>query len=883
MKAIEKFVIMPNLPERLKPLLEIAYNLWWTWNPEAIALFQRLDRDLWEKTDGNPVKMIGLVSQATLQRLLADDGFLSHMDRVTEDLRKYMAYTTWYDKVHGSGLGNQIAYFSLEFGIHECLPIYAGGLGVLAGDHLKSTSELGLPVTGVSLLYRQGYFRQYLNRDGWQQEAFDVNDFYNMPITEVTDEQGKPLLVDVDFGGKHPAFARVWKVQVGRVPLYLLDMSLEQNDPRDREVTATLYGGDLEMRIRQEMVLGLGGIRMLAKLGIEPTVCHMNEGHSAFLALERIRQLRVKYGLSFEEAREAVAATTVFTTHTPVPAGNDMFPPELIGRYFGKYVNELGLTMDQFLALGRQDPSNPNEPFCMTVLALRLTAFANGVSELHGRVSRRMWRNIWPGVPEDEVPITHITNGVHTRSWYSDEIARLYDRYVGPEWLADPVNQSVWRRIENIPPSELWRSRERLRERLVAFARRKLKEQLEKRGAHRSKIKAADEVLDPEILTIGFARRFAVYKRAYLILKDPERLARILNDPQRPVQIIFAGKAHPNDHAGKEMIRMVVQMANRHEFRQRMVFLEDYNLHIARYLTQGVDVWLNTPRRPMEASGTSGMKVAVNGGINLSILDGWWCEGYQTYNGYNTGWAIGSGEEYEDHSYQDEVESRMLYDILENEVIPTFYKRGKDGLPREWIAMMKASMQCLCPRFNTNRMVEEYTERFYLPAILQWNWLSADRFAEARKLAAWKHRVRATWSKVRITALATDQAAQHKVGDRYSVKAVVELADLTPADVSVELYHGRLNPEGEIVDHISSGMRCQGRTPDGRYVFEGSITCSSTGQHGLTVRVLPFNRGLLNKFELGLVTWLEEPFQRVGFDQIKIVTGPQAIPHEAQL
>ncbi len=875
MKAIQKFVVMPNLPERLKSLLEIAYNLWWTWNPDAIALFQRLDRDLWEETGANPVKMLGLVSQGTLQKLLADDGFLSHMDRVTEALRKYMAYTTWYDKVHGSGLGSQIAYFSLEFGLHECLPIYSGGLGVLSGDHLKSTSELGLPMTGVGLMYRCGYFRQYLNRDGWQQEDFPVNDYYNMPITAVTDERGAPLLIVVDFPEQKAVLARVWKIQIGRIPLYLLDTNIDHNAPEDREITKNLYGGDLEMRIRQELILGLGGIRMLRKLGIEPTVCHMNEGHSAFLALERIKQLREREGLSFEAAREIVTATNVFTTHTPVPAGNDMFPPNLVEKYFGHYAPRLGLSMHDFLGLGRQNPEDTRETFCMTVLALKLAAFANGVSELHGRVSRRMWRRIWPGVPDAEIPVIHITNGVHTRSWYSDEIARLYDRYVGPEWLADPVNQSVWKRIENIPPSELWRSRERLRERLVAFSRRRLRKQLEKRGAHRSKIEAADEVLDPEILTIGFARRFATYKRAYLLLKDPERLGKILNDPDRPVQVIFAGKAHPNDHPGKELIRSLVHLANRQEFRRRIVFLENYNMELARYMIQGVDVWLNTPRRPMEASGTSGMKVVVNGGINLSVLDGWWCEAYQRYNGHNTGWAIGDGEEYEDHTYQDEVESRMLYDVLENEVVPTFYRRGSDGLPREWIAMMKTSMQKISPEFNTNRMVEEYTERFYLPSILQWNWLAADNWSEAKKLATWKRKVEGAWAKVKIVALASSQNSQHRVGDRFTVKVVVKLGELIPDDVNVELYHGPLNPEAEIFNEGTLVLKSIGPTPDGHHVFEGSIPCASTGQHGLTVRVLPYNRGLLNKFETGLITWLEEPFQKLDLGQTVVVAQPE--------
>ncbi len=880
MKAVQKYLVNPNVPERLQPLMEIAYNLWWVWNPDAVSLFQRIDRELWEKAEGNPIVLLGIVEQGTFQRLLGDDGFLSHLDRVHHDLRRYMEYATWYDKVHGKGLGSQITYFSFEFGIHECLPVYSGGLGILSGDHLKSTSELGLPMTGIGLLYRFGYFKQYLNRDGWQQEAFPVNDYYHMPLSAVLDKDKQPVTVQVDFPDRAVS-ARIWRAQIGRVPLYMLDTNIDANHPHDREITSNLYGGDLDMRIRQEILLGIGGIRALTKLGTLPTVCHMNEGHSAFLALERIRVLREKEGLSFEEAREIVSATNVFTTHTPVPAGNDMFPPELMETYFRRYVDHLGLSMQQFLGLGRQDPNDAREPFCMTVLALKLAAFANGVSELHGSVSRRMWKKIWPGVPENEIPITHVTNGVHTRTWYSDEIERLLDRYVGPEWVADPVNQSVWKRIENIPDSELWRSRERLRERLVAFARRRLKDQFARRGIHRSMISQVDEVLDPEALTVGFARRFATYKRATLLMQNPERLARILNNPERPVQIIFAGKAHPKDHPGKELIRAIVHMTNREEFRRRVVFLEDYNMQTARMLIQGVDVWLNTPRRPMEASGTSGMKVVVNGGINLSVLDGWWCEGYQLHNGHRTGWAIGSGEEYEDHTYQDEVEGRNLYDLLENEVAPTFYRRGPDALPREWLSMIKTSMQRLCPVFNTNRMVEEYTERFYLPAILQWNWLAAENWAEARKLAQWRRKITAAWKEVRIVALGSEQAAHQLVGDKLKIQAHLQIGSLSPDDLNVELFYGPLTPEGEIYNAQTAVLLPVGATPDGPHVFEGTLNCANTGNHGLTVRVMPYHRGLIDKFAMGLVTWLEEPFHRMGLGHFKAQVGKHAVAEKA--
>lgn len=876
MKAIQKFTILPNIPEQLNPLMEIAYNLWWTWNPLATSLFQRLDRDLWEQTGHNPIKMLGSVSQETFHRLLSDTGFLSHMDRVSNNLKKYMEYTTWYDKVHGAGLGSQIAYFSLEFGFHESVPIYSGGLGVLAGDHLKSTSELGLPMTGIGLCYRHGYFRQYLNRDGWQQEDYVVNDIFNMPLTPVLDGDGKEIIIDLQYPNSIVR-AKAWKLQVGRVPLYLLDTNIEHNRPEDRKITSKLYGGNLEMRIRQELLLGIGGMRLLQKLNINPTVCHMNEGHSAFLGLERIRQLKTEQGLSLKEAHEIVFASNVFTTHTPVPAGNDIFPSDLMEKYFKNYVHELGISMQDFLRMGRQNPRNNSEPFCMTVLALKLAASCNGVSQLHGEVSRKMWNSIWPGLPEKEVPIFHITNGIHTQSWYSDEIARLLDRYVGPEWLADPVNQGVWQRIDKIPDAEIWRCRDRLRERLVGFAREKLRAQLKQRGHHQNKINSASEVLDPEVLTIGFARRFATYKRANLILDNLERLEKLLNHAERPVQIIFAGKAHPNDHPGKEMIRQLIHITNRDEFRNRVVFLENYNIAIARAMIQGVDVWMNTPRRPMEASGTSGMKAAVNGALNLSILDGWWCEGYTCYNGHNTGWAIGSGEDYTDHSYQDEVESRTLYDILENEVAPTFYQRTKDGLPRSWIAMLKASMQTICPMFNTNRMVEEYTERFYLPAILQWNWLEANQWQEAKKTAVWKDNIRNAWPGVKITGVAKAPERYYHVKDQVPIKAVAQLNGLSPSDVAMELCFGPLSPEEEIIDSNAEPMTFSHTTSEGHAVFTGNIPFAQTGHHGFSIRILPYSRTLSNKFETGLLTWISEPYRHLDYDH------PELTPQNSEL
>jgi starch phosphorylase len=577
----------------------------------------------------------------------------------------------------------------------------------------------------------------------------------------------------------------------------------------------------------------------------------MNEGHAAFLATERIRQIMEQFGVRFAEAAEVVAASNVFTTHTPVPAGIDVFPPELVDRYFGPTCAQLGLTREAFLALGRQNPADGNEPFSMAVLAIRLSGAINGVSALHARVSRRMWSGLWPGVPVDDVPITSITNGVHVRGWLSQDMAGLFDAYLGPRWVSHPADQSVWERVEQIPDAELWRTHERRRERLVGFARRRLRMQLEQRGAPPAERELAEEVLDPKALTIGFARRFATYKRATLLFRDPARLGRILSDPQRPVQLIFAGKAHPADHEGKDFIRQVVHFARQPEFRQRIVFLEDYDIKVGRYLYQGVDVWLNTPRRPLEASGTSGMKATANGAINISILDGWWDEAYDGANG----WAIGRGEEYEDTGYQDQVESQALYQILENEAVPMFYARSRDGLPRDWIRRMKHAMRTVCPVFSTTRMVREYTDLLYVPAGRRWERLGADGLARARALASWRERVRAAWKDVAVRAVRADTVAPLAAGDTRAVQADVVLGALGPEDVSVALHAGPIDGQGEILDPAVSEMKVEGAMRDGAYVFGGTLSGRDAGRHGFRVRVLPAHEDLATPLMLNCIAW----------------------------
>ena len=853
MRPLRTFTIEPALPEELLGLNGIAKNLWWSWHGDAQNLFRRLDPKGWEDCQHNPVAMLGMADQHRLEELAVNEGFIAHLNRVQEALQRYLDQPGWWSKTYGGDRTPQVAYFCAEYGITEALPIYSGGLGVLAGDHMKSASELDIPLVGVGLFYQQGYFRQRLNRDGWQLELFPRNDFLNLPVEQVCNEEATPLTVDIDMTGR-TVKAHVWRAQIGRVALYLVDTNVPENSPEDRHITAQLYGGDQETRIRQEIVLGIGGVRLLRALGIHPKAYHMNEGHSAFLSLERIRFLMAEKGVGFDTAREAVTASNVFTTHTPVLAGNDAFEPWLIDKYFSKYWEQLGISREDFLAMGRQEPGNKDEPMSLTVLAMRLSNFHNGVSLLHGQVTKNLWSGVWPGVPNNEVPIGSITNGIHTRTWISHDLAALYDRYLGPGWHEKPTDTSAWETAENIPDPELWRTHERRRERLVAFARRRMREQLANRGAGAAELAAAQEVLDSESLTIGFARRFATYKRANLILSDIERLNRLLNDPQRRVQIIFSGKSHPRDNPGKDLIRQIVHIARQEPFRQSLVFLEDYDMNVARYMVQGVDVWLNTPLRPMEASGTSGMKVAANGGLNVSILDGWWAEAYHP----DVGWAIGAGETYDDLDYQNRVESEALYDLLEKEIVPLFYQRGGDNLPRGWIAMMKASMRRIAPVFNTNRMLRQYAEMYYAPAGRQWDHLVDDDLAQAKTLSSWKHRIREHFTQVRIESVSDDMDATGRgvdVGGQIRVEAVVNLGQLTPQDVQTELYYGLLDQNGQLNDGKALAMEQMDGMDANRISYAVNMPCAASGRSGYTVRVLPRHEALTRPLDMAMIRW----------------------------
>jgi glycogen phosphorylase len=859
-RPIRIFNVVPSLPQPLSGLRRLAYNLRWTWDHDSIELFRRLDSDLWESTGHNPVRMLGAMDQAQLEAAAQDDTILAQVERTVRELDEYLASkATWYERTYGKLDGLRVAYFSAEFGLTECLSIFAGGLGILAGDHLKSASNLGIPLVGVGLLYQEGYFSQYLNAAGWQQESYADNDFQNLPLTLEKRPDGTTLTVEVTLGGR-PVAAQIWRVAVGRVSLFLLDTNVPQNAPDDRNITDQLYGGDREMRLKQEIVLGIGGCRALKLLRIEPSVYHMNEGHSAFLSLEWTRQLMETHQLSFQEARELASAGLIFTGHTPVPAGHDYFAPSLMERYLWDYAKRLGLSMRDFLGLGRQNPDNDAEEFCMTVLALRMAASSNGVSKLHGQVSREMWQGLWPGVPVDEIPIGHVTNGVHFRSWNSNEMNQLYDRYLGPHWRENQADPKLWLRVDSIPQEELWRTHERRRERLVAFTRRRLKRQLNQRGAARSAIDAADEVLDPSALTIGFARRFATYKRATLLLHDVDRLEGILNHPGRPVQILFAGKAHPRDEAGKVLIQQIMKLAQQKGFRRRLVFLEDYDMAVARALVQGCDVWLNTPLRPLEASGTSGMKALANGALNVSTLDGWWDEAwhYAAAKGSFVGWAIGRGEKYENADYQDQVEAAALYDLLESEIVPVFYERSADGLPRRWIAYMKSSIGTLSYSFNAQRMVKDYTADFYAGAHKKCEELKADGAQRARRLAAWLSRVESNWGNVRVETVEAVGDGEIQVGDQVQIRASVHLGNLTPEEVAVELYLGRLNADGQITSATNIAMKCVGQQ-NGMQIYEAKeVACERSGRNGYTVRIRPFHKDEAKLFLPGLIRWADE-------------------------
>jgi starch phosphorylase len=692
--------------------MELARNLWWTWHPDVINLFRDLDPIRWRQLDHNPIALLKEFTPERLDARAAEMVLYSRINHAFRRLKEYLTNKQTWGATHAGVLGAKpVCYFSAEFGIHESLPIYSGGLGVLSGDHIKSASGLGVPLIAIGLFYDQGYFKQHLDANAYQQEEYLDTKVENLAIEHAYSPSGEPITVSIDTRNG-PLLAKVWLMRVGRVKLYLLDCDVDGNSPHDRQLTSRLYGGDERTRIRQELVLGVGGVRALRALGVTPGVYHLNEGHSAFAPLEVVRQKIEHEGMNFDDALREVAQHTVFTTHTPVPAGHDRFDGGMVEEHLGPLRDHLGISYEQLMGLGRVEPHNESEPFCMTVLGLKASRRANAVSSLHGHVSRRMWAHLWPWRVEEEIPIGHITNGVHTPSWLAWQMMQLYDRHFPADWAARVGEAEVWQNIHTIDPGELWETHAALKNLLLAFVRRRVSRQCRRRGESDEAVEIARNVLDPNVLTIGFGRRFATYKRANLVLRDIDRAIRLINDPHRPIQFIFAGKAHPKDEPGKQLIQEIAN--NRHDprFNGRIVFIEDYDINVCRHMIQGVDVWLNNPRRPLEASGTSGQKAVLNGGLNLSVLDGWWAEAYDGANGF----AIGKGTNHVDDHVTDERDAQALYETLEKEVIPMYYDRDVDGLPRAWIKRMMNSIGSLAWRFSSHRMVMDYTRSCYLLA-----------------------------------------------------------------------------------------------------------------------------------------------------------------------
>ncbi|MBW1851080.1 MAG: alpha-glucan family phosphorylase [Deltaproteobacteria bacterium] len=821
MDHLQIFQVLPKIPEPLAFLEVLSNNLWWCWQNDAIGLFRRIDPRLWKESGRNPIVFLTNTPQKRMEELAEDEGFLAQLKRVEDRFEKQVS--THIDQ-NGApfDLDRTIAYFSMEFGIHESLPLFSGGLGILAGDHLKAASDMGLPLIGVGLLYRQGYFHQFLNREGWQQEEYPETDIFYLPVERAKDDLGDDLNISVT-GPDCEIHAGVWKIDVGRVPLYLLDTNIPENPREVRDITSRLYSGGDRMRLSQEVLLGIGGMRALSALGVNPALCHMNEGHSAFAGFERTAQVMSTYNVDLQTALAIVPRTTVFTTHTPVAAGHDEFPVELVEPFLLPFEKSLGITVGEILSWGQPAGSDPDAKLSMFVLGLRMAQYCNGVSELHGNVARRMWAHVWPKRPEDEIPITHVTNGVHLQSWISSEYAELFGRNFGPEWAENPLNQDIIDGIDRIYDEELWRAHEACRSRLIRTCRELMGKQYVRRYASKAMMKEVESVLDHDSLTIAFARRFATYKRASLLFQDLERLQALLTSDSQPIQIIFAGKAHPNDDEGKMLIQYIVQTARRQNFRHRIIFLEDYDIHIARLLVQGADIWLNTPRRPLEACGTSGMKAALNGVLNLSVLDGWWHEAYSP----DRGWQIGRGE---------------------------FYERKSGEAPARWINMMKESMKMAMWDFSAYRMVSEYEQKFYAPAGRRMQQLLKSDAAEAMVLGIQHERLRDLWDKVRLETPVMETKGPSRVQDTFRFTTQVDLGELSPDEVEVELYYGRLKSVDTLVASQTAPMTEREDLGNGQYLYHCTITCRDSGRYGFTARVLPRGDDLI-KFLPGRITW----------------------------
>ena len=849
MKALRTFRVRPSLPEALAPLADLAMNLRWAWHAPTREVFRWADAARWDAAGGNPVDLLGRLPPERIAELARDATFVARVAELHADLQRYRSQPRWAQSLPAPP--PPVAYFSPEFGLSHALQTYSGGLGVLAGDHLKAASDLGLELVGVGLLYRHGYFRQQLDADGWQQEHYPDLNPYRLPLQRL-EEDGEPAVIEIDLAGNTVA-CQLWCAHVGRVALVLLDTDLPRNAARDRTVTDRLYGGDVEHRLRQEIVLGIGGVRALhvaRSLGVfdsPPEVFHSNEGHAGFLQLERIRRLVTGAGLSFDEAVEAARSRVVFTTHTPVPAGIDVFPRGLMDRYFSGLASDCGVTMDRLMTVGQIEGSSPHDDFNMAMMGLRLSARANGVSKLHGSVSRGMFRPLWPGISENEVPITSVTNGVHAGTWVGPEMSAVYDRHLSPDWEQNPA---AWERVAAVGEDVLWRARGRARERFVQRVRVWLRDQGERRGETPASLAWTAEVFDPDALTIGFARRFAEYKRGTLLLRQPDRLRALLSSEDRPVQIVFAGKAHPRDELGKDLIRQLVHFSAEAGLRTRMVFVEDYDIALASVLYQGVDLWLNNPRRPHEACGTSGEKAVLNGALHCSTLDGWWDEMYDGTNGF----AIGAAASHPDTAQQDAADAQALFDLLERTIVPAFYDRAEGPLPRRWLARVRRSLETLGPQVLATRMVEEYVRDLYVPIADRGARLAADDHKRARRLAAWREHIARAWPSVFIRSVDAEDGAAH-IGEVREVDVAVELGELAPSDVQVQLLHGEVAADGLLRSPAMTVLEPAGGDGGGRY--RGSFECTVSGEYGFAVRVVPHHEDLISWTSTGLVVWAD--------------------------
>jgi len=827
-QPLKEFLVRPALPSNLGRLLEIAYNLVWSWDHNLRALFRRLDPLLWKEVNHNPILLLGRITQEKLDRAATDPRFLLLYKRACERHDSYL------HKSVPAPSTPRIAYFSMEYGLLDCMQIYSGGLGILSGDHLKAASDGDFALTGVGLLYQRGYLQQHLNPDGWQQERTPLNDFYTLPIRPSTDERGAEILVSVQLPTGE-LFIKVWHISVGRVTLYLLDTNIPQNRPGEhREITDQLYGGDIHKRIRQEIVLGIGGLRALKKLGVRPTVHHMNEGHSAFLAIERIRLLMSDHGLSFEQALEATRAGNVFTTHTSVPAGIDLFDSSLLYDYFQTYCREANFPFEKFLALGRENLEDIAERFSMAVLALKTSSLRNAVSVLHSAVSREMFQDLWPKLPVKEVPITSVTNGVHAPSWINGDLAALYDQYLQPDWRERLEDGKMWELIHEIPAQELWEMHRKRKRRIVAFVRERAAAAAAQRKASAGEMRHLQEVLDPDVFTIGFARRFATYKRATLLFRDVDRLKRILNHPKMPVQIVIAGKAHPKDQPGKTLIHDIVALSRDPEISKRLIFVEDYGIQVAREMVQGADLWLNNPRRGEEACGTSGMKASMNGVLSLSVLDGWFDEAYEL----SAGWAIGDRAPYSED--QDDLHASSIYSMLEYEILPLFYQNqdADEDIPTEWVRRMKTCIANLTPRFGCGRMLAEYMSELYQPAHNLWLGASANNFYAARQKTVWDSRVSQAWNSVRFVEFGDGPGDQVISGSAVPVRALVELAGLEPGDVRVEAVVGAIGVHGQLESTFTLPL-VPSEVRGTAVLFSNEFMVQQTGRVGYSVRISP--------------------------------------------